>query len=318
VETCAEGGYNVGWTGVGEWLEYTVNVAHTGSYDITLRAAAWSSQIQGHVEFDGVDVTGLMTAPATGGWQTYTNVTAPNVDLTAGQHVMRVFFDGGAWNLNHVTFTANPLPAPQNFTATGGSSQIALSWDAVDGATGYVVKRAGSSGGPFVDLATGVSATSYANTGLADGATWYYTVAANGQPGVGTASSAASATTYTAVENWRLANFGSITNTGNAADSADPDGDGWLNEEEYVSGTNPNSRSSLLRITAMQASGNDMQLTFPSVLGRTYRVERSNTLLEGSWSTVQDNLSGTGAPIQITDLSGSARTKCFYRIVVGW
>ena len=124
--------------------------------------------------------------------------------------------------------------------------------------------------------------------------------------------------TYTTVENWRLANFGSIANTGNAADGADPDGDGWTNEQEYVGGTDPNSRTSLLRISAMQASGNDMQLTFPSVLGRTYRVERSDTLLEGSWSTVQDDISGTGAPIQITDLSGAAQAKRFYRIVVAW
>jgi hypothetical protein len=318
LEACAEGGYNVGWVGAGEWLEYTVNVAHTGSYGITLRAASASLPIQGHVEFDGVDVTGLMTAPATGGWQGYTNVTAPNVPLTAGQHVVRVVFDGAAWNLNHITLTANPLSAPQNLTATGGGSQIALSWDAVDGATGYVVKRSGSIGGPFDDLATGISGTSYANTGLADGATWYYTVAANGPPGIGTESIAESATTYTTVENWRLANFGTIANSGNFADSADPDGDGWTNEQEYASGTDPNSRASLLRIAAMQASGSDMQLTFPSVTGRTYRVERSDTLLEGSWSTVQDNISGTGVPIQVTDPSGAAQAKRFYRIVVTW
>ncbi len=318
LEVCAEGGYNVGWVGAGEWLEYTVNVAHTGSYGITLRAASASSQIQGHVEFDGVDVTGLMTAPVTGGWQNYTDVTAPNVALTAGQHVMRVFFDGGAWNLNHVTLTANPLPAPQNVTATGGSSQISLSWDAVSGSTDYVVKRSANSGGPFVDLATGLSGTSYANTGLADGATWYYTVAANGLPGVGTASSAASATTYTTVENWRFENFGTVANSGNAADSADPDGDGWLNEQEYVSGTDPNNRASLLKIDPMQPSGNDMILNFASVLGRTYRVERSDSLLDSSWTTVQDDIAGTGGPIQITDISGATQTRRFYRIVVGW
>jgi len=308
----------VGWVGAGEWLEYTANVAHTGSYGITLRAASASLQIQGHVEFDGVNVTGLITAPATGGWQAYTNATAPNVALTAGQHIMRFFFEGGAWNLHHITLTANPLAPPQNVTATGGSSQIGLSWNAVNGATGYVIKRSASSGGPFVDLATGVSGTTYANTGLADGATWYYTVAANGLPGVGASSSTASATTYTAVENWRLANFGTIANTGNAADNADPDGDAWTNAQEYVSGTEPNNRASLLRFDSMQISGNDMQLTFPSVAGRTYRVERSDTLLDGSWTTVQGDIPGTSSPIQITDLSGAAQMKRFYRIVVGW
>ena len=312
LEVCTEGGYNVGWADAGEWLEYTVNVAHTGLYGITLRAASQSLPIQGHVELDGIDLTGLMTAPATGGWQTYANVTTPNVPLTAGQHVMRVHFDSAAWNLNHITLTANQLPAPQNVTATGGNSQIALSWDAVDGAANYTIQRSASSGGPYTDLATGISATTYVNTGLGDGETWHYQVAGEG----GESAIPVSATTYTAVESWRSENFGTTANTGSAADSADPDGDGWLNDQEYVSGTGPNDRASLLRITAMQASGNDMQVTFPSAPGRTYRVERSDTLLEDSWSTVQDNISGTGAPIQITDLSGAAQAKRFYRIVV--
>jgi endoglucanase len=318
VETCPEGGYNVGWTGAGEWLEYTVNVAHTGSYAITLRAASWSSQIQGHVEFDGVDVTGLMTAPATGGWQTYTNVTTPDVTLTAGQHVMRVHFDAGAWNLNRLTITANPLDAPQSVTLTPGPSQIALSWSAVNGATAYVIKRSGNSGGPYTELAAGVPGTSYADTGLADGATWYYTVAGNGLPGVGTASSPVSATTYTAVETWRLANFGAIGNTGDAADGVDPDGDGATNAAEFTAGTNPNDGTSVFKIGNVTRSGNDMLVSFESIVGRTYRLERSATLLEGSWITVQDEIPGTGGPIQITDISGAAQPRRFYRIVVGW
>jgi fibronectin type 3 domain-containing protein len=316
VETCAEGGYNVGWVAAGEWLEYTVNVGLTGGYGITLRASSSSSEIQGHVEFDGVNVTGLMTAPATGGWQTYTNVTAPNVTLTAGQHVMRVYFDAGAWNLNQVSLTAIPLPAPQSVTATLGASQIALSWSAVGGASDYVIKRSASSSGPYVELATGISGTSYVNTGLGDGATWYYTVAANGLPGVGAESGPVSATTYTAIENWRLANFGTIANTGNAADSADPDGDGWNNGQEYLSGTDPNNRVSVLRIDSMQAIGNDMNLSFPSTLGRAYRVERSDTLLDGSWTAVQDEIAGTGGLIQITDAGGALHDRRFYRIVV--
>src|SRR5258708_11192869 len=34
IETCTEGGYDVGWIGAGEWDNYTVNVASAGSYDI--------------------------------------------------------------------------------------------------------------------------------------------------------------------------------------------------------------------------------------------------------------------------------------------
>src|SRR5262249_22985207 len=40
IEAASEGGYDVGWTAAGEWLNYTVNVASAGSYTATLRVAS--------------------------------------------------------------------------------------------------------------------------------------------------------------------------------------------------------------------------------------------------------------------------------------
>jgi hypothetical protein len=100
-------------------------------------------------------------------------------------------------------------------------------------------------------------------------------------------------------------NFGTA-NVGNAADSADPDGDGWTNEQEFISRTDPNSASACSN-RPMQASGNDMNLTFPSVLGGTYRVERSGTMLDSSWATVQET-SRHRRPHQITDTGGSGHS----------
>ena len=34
------GGYNVGWAGAGEWLNYTVNVAAAGLYTLQFRVAS--------------------------------------------------------------------------------------------------------------------------------------------------------------------------------------------------------------------------------------------------------------------------------------
>src|SRR6185503_5650918 len=41
-----------------------------------------------------------------------------------------------------------PLGVPTNVAASGGASQISLSWDAVAGATFYNVLRSSSAGGP--------------------------------------------------------------------------------------------------------------------------------------------------------------------------
>src|SRR5258708_20092005 len=40
LEASSEGGFDVGWTAVGEWLNYTVTVASAGSYSAQLRLPA--------------------------------------------------------------------------------------------------------------------------------------------------------------------------------------------------------------------------------------------------------------------------------------
>jgi hypothetical protein len=208
------------------------------------------------------------------------------------------------------------LPAPDTVTATPGTAKITLSWSAVSGATEYSIQRSANSIGTYTNLATGISGTTYTDAGLADGATWYYTVAAQGLPGAGAATPPVSATTYTALENWRLANFGSIANSGASADGADPDGDGQTNLQEFTAGTDPNNRSSSLGITQTQIAGNDVVVSFPSVLGKLYRVEYSDTLQSGSWVPLQDRILGTGDTIQVTDPGAAGVRKRFYRIVL--
>jgi predicted amidohydrolase len=106
--TDAGGGFNVGWIDPGEWLHYTVAVATAGKYVVTARVAAEGAGGTFHVEFGGQDVTGPMIIPNTGGWQSWTNVTATTtVSLAAGSQSMRVVIDragatGVVGNLNYV------------------------------------------------------------------------------------------------------------------------------------------------------------------------------------------------------------------------
>jgi len=100
------GGYNVGWIASGEWLEYTVDVATAGDYDVEVRVASQSTGGTLHIEFDGNDVTGSISFSATGGWQNWTTVTKTGVTLSAGQQVMRIAMDGSNFNVNWVNFTS--------------------------------------------------------------------------------------------------------------------------------------------------------------------------------------------------------------------
>jgi hypothetical protein len=58
-----------------------------------------------------------------------------------------------------------------------------------------------------------------------------------------------------------------------------------------------------------------MVVSFPTVAGKTYRVERSDTLQSNSWTTVQDNIAGTGGTVQVTDANGAMNSKRFYRVL---
>jgi hypothetical protein len=97
------GGYDVGWTSGGQWLRYTVNVAAAGTYTVSLRVAA-PSAVSGALHLansSGTNLTGAVNIPATGGWQTWTTITA-QLTLPAGQQVLTLAEDTGGWNINYL------------------------------------------------------------------------------------------------------------------------------------------------------------------------------------------------------------------------
>ena len=84
--------------------------------------------------------------------------------------------------------------APGNLAVTAGNQQAALTWSAAAGATTYTVKRSASASGPFVAIATGLTAANFTDTGLTNGTTYYYIISAVNAAGE-TATAAAVAAT---------------------------------------------------------------------------------------------------------------------------
>ncbi|GJM18262.1 MAG: hypothetical protein DHS20C14_04750 [Phycisphaeraceae bacterium] len=106
IEVCDEGGFNIGWVEENEWLEYTIDVAETGTYRIDTRVASQTTGGTYRFEIDGSPVSGDIYAAPTGGWQNWATSPA-EVDLTAGQHVLRWANRssvGAGYNLNHFDF----------------------------------------------------------------------------------------------------------------------------------------------------------------------------------------------------------------------
>ncbi|MGC1910569.1 MAG: fibronectin type III domain-containing protein, partial [Candidatus Acidiferrales bacterium] len=83
--------------------------------------------------------------------------------------------------------------APSGLQAMAGNAQVGLTWNASTGATGYNVKRATVSGGPYTQVAMPAT-NSYTDIGLANGTAYYYVVSAFNTAGQSANSPQASAT----------------------------------------------------------------------------------------------------------------------------
>ena len=123
------------------------------------------------------------------------------------------------------------------------------------------------------------------------------------------------------VANWRQHYFQSPQNAGNAADTEDPDGDGHMNSEEYILGTNP-IQSETAPLLISTPAGNNLILSFiakqtagPGYGGtsRRYTLERSIDL-SAPWSPVPGylDIEGAGQTVLVTVSAGTG--KCFYRL----
>jgi len=95
----------------------------------------------------------------------------------------------------------------------------------------------------------------------------------------------------------------------------DDDGSGFTNLQDYRAGTDPANPASCLHITSSVITGNDVQVSFTSVLDKNYLLESTASLPSPNWSTVTQNVAGTGSPISMTDPGGATNSPArYYRV----
>ena len=116
---------------------------------------------------------------------------------TAGAQSLTVHNNTSSISATLVGISVSPA-APTNLAATAASTtQINLSWTSAPGATGYQIQRNLSSGSGWTTIASpSASTTSYQDTGLSAGTTYYYRVYATGGNLNSVASNTANATTF--------------------------------------------------------------------------------------------------------------------------
>ena len=135
------GGYAIGYTSSGEWLEYTVNVAEAGIYafEATVSSGVTNSGISLALSTENglVELTKSLTIPSAGSnnWDTYSTIYGRlAVPLEAGKQIIRLNITGSSCNVDKIVFkkvsvdknikvavTANPNPA-----TVGVSTKISI------------------------------------------------------------------------------------------------------------------------------------------------------------------------------------------------
>jgi aryl-phospho-beta-D-glucosidase BglC (GH1 family) len=175
LETCAEGGQDVGWINATEWLEYDVVGAESAILSVTARVASASNSPSMDLLLDGAKVASC-TATASGGWQTWKDVTFDlPITLYKDQAAkLRIVFTGSGFNFQKLTLTKTGVPTLLTVSATSAAFEIAggaktitvtsdTTWAATSTAAWLTVAPVSGSGNGVLTLTAAANATTFRN-----------------------------------------------------------------------------------------------------------------------------------------------------------
>ena len=216
-----------------------------------------------------------------------TSTTFTNTGLTNGTtyYYVLIAVNSGGSSAYSSQASATPLPpipaVPTGLAATAGNAQVSLTWTAVSGATSYIVSQASTNGGSSTLLATNLTSPAFIATGLTNGQSYYYVVAASNLGGTSANSTVVSAKPVQTFAQWIAAAFPGGSASVLAA-GADPDQDGYSNLLEYFLGTQPGTANGVSAITCTPDGAGHLIFNFrmaKNLTGVSYTIQQSTDLI---------------------------------------
>ncbi len=136
--------------------------------------------------------------PTANSWTKLAPMSVPRYLFQTEEIEGKIYAIGGGDNSSVEVYTTPATSS--NLKATGGDSKIDLTWNSVTDATNYTIKRSTTAGGPYETIATDVTGTTYTDTDVTNGTTYYYVVSAIVNGSEGWNSNEASATPQAATD----------------------------------------------------------------------------------------------------------------------
>ncbi len=131
---------------------------------------------------------------------------------------------------------------------------------------------------------------------------------------------------------WELVWFNGLTNTAagdfnqdtisnlkhyqDQTDPTDPDtdGDGMWNTDELLAGTQPTNAASVFQVSSLRFQASNSVISWSSVAGKKYRLQRSSGLLTTNFSNLKTNITATPTINVYTDETATGAGPYHYRI----
>ena len=122
-------------TSAGDWMDYSVNVAQAGNYDIEVRYTAGTDNKTMDLLVDG---SVLKTIPIPNvGWWPFKKTIVSGVPLPQGSHTLRLMLTTGGVNLNYLRFslpgvamdTTKPVQTYKLVSSVVSNSTVSLHWN---------------------------------------------------------------------------------------------------------------------------------------------------------------------------------------------
>lgn len=114
-------GYAIGYTQADEWMEYTVNVTADGKYDVVANLATGAESTSIQVLVDDKPISEKTVVTQTGeDWSVYKEVEVGSVELTKGEHVVKLVILESLVNVDWISFVdPNATTSVKKISLTG-------------------------------------------------------------------------------------------------------------------------------------------------------------------------------------------------------